>query len=63
MVSPVSTRTSSIATPTALATTCAIIVSVPCPCSVTPVMQVSLPDGSSLIVQPSCEEMRAPPTP
>jgi hypothetical protein len=50
-------------TPTVLATTWAIMVSVPCPCSVTPVMQVSLPDGSSLMVQPSCEEMRAPPTP
>jgi len=61
MVSPVSTRTLSNDTPTAVATTCASIVSVPCPCSVTPVSTDTMPLGSSLAVQPSCDEMRAPP--
>ena len=63
MVSPVTTRTSSMATPTVAAATWARIVSVPCPCSVTLEMTVSLPVGSSRIVVPSCDEMRAPPVP
>src|SRR5882672_7944784 len=61
MVSPVTTRTSSIETPTVAAATWARIVSVPCPCSVMLEMTVSLPDGSSRIVVPSCDEMRAQP--
>ena len=62
-MSPVTTRTSSIGTPTVAAATWARMVSVPCPCSVTLASTVSLPLGSRRIVVPSCDEMRAPPVP
>lgn len=62
-VSPVTTRTCSIGTPTAVATTWATIASVPCPCSVTPIAATTPPCGLSRKVQPSWDEMRAPPTP
>jgi hypothetical protein len=62
-VSPVTMRTRSIGKPNAVATTCAITASAPCPCSVTPVWQITAPWASSRTVAPSCDEMRAPPTP
>ena len=62
-VSPVMTRTFSMETPTALAAICAKMASVPCPCSVTLHITVTMPVGSRRSVAPSCAEMRAPPTP
>ena len=62
-VSPVMTRMLSSGMPSAEAATCAMIVSVPCPCSVTLTWQRTAPDGSTLSTQPSCAVMRAPPTP
>ena len=62
-MSPVITLTLSIDTPTALAAICAKMPSVPCPCSVTLHITVTMPVGSSRSVAPSCAEMRAPPTP
>src|SRR4029453_2300838 len=58
MVSPVTTRTSASGTPTVVAATWARMVSVPCPCSVTLEITVSLPVGSSRIVGPSREARR-----
>jgi oligopeptide/dipeptide ABC transporter ATP-binding protein len=51
------------ATPTDVAATWARIVSVPWPCSVMLDSTVSLPLGSSRMVVPSWDEMRAPPVP
>ena len=62
-MSPEITRTLSICTPVAVATICAMMPSVPWPCSVTLTAATTPPWGSSRIVQPSWEEMRAPPTP
>src|SRR5882672_11434878 len=59
-VSPVSTFTQLIYTPSAVAAICAMMVSVPCPCSVTPVAATIAPFASSLMVQPSCAAILAP---
>jgi len=45
------------------ATTCAVIASDPCPCSVMLVWHTTEPVASSFTDTPSCEEIRAPPTP
>jgi hypothetical protein len=62
-VSPMSTVTASIGTPSSSATIWASAVRVPCPCSVTPASAVTAPEGSIRSVVPSCPEMGAPPTP
>ena len=58
-LSPAITSTSPVSTPSWSATIWAIPVSVPCPWSVTLVMQRILPDGSSFTVVPSWVETGA----
>ena len=58
-LSPAITSISSMPTPSWSATIWAIAVSVPCPWSLTLVMQRILPDGSSLTVVPSWVETGA----
>ena len=52
-VSPSTTVTASKATPSSEATIWATVVSVPCPCDVTPASTVTAPDGSIRTVAPS----------
>ena len=52
-VSPSTTRTLSIGTPSSPAASCAIVVSSPCPCEVTPASTVTAPEGSIRTVTPS----------
>ena len=53
-VSPSTTRTSAIGSVSSAATSCATVVSSPCPCDVTPARTVTPPEGSILTVAPSC---------
>ena len=62
-MSPVTIRSRSGGTPTAVAATCEMTASIPCPCSVAPVATKTFPFASSRMVAPSWAEMRAPPTP
>ena len=50
-------------TPSTLPTICAVSDSEPWPCSVRLVWQITAPVASSRTVTPSCDEIRAPPTP
>ena len=52
-VSPRTTLTASYGTPSSSATIWAIVVSVPCPCEVTPASTVTAPEGSMRTVAPS----------